>query len=154
MRGRKPTPTNLKVLNGESRPSRINKREPKHAPGAPGCPSWLPAEGKAEWRRIVPDLDRLGMLAKVDRAALAAYCQQWATLVQAQKEIDKRGLLVEGDGRIVKNPAVLAAKDAAAAVRLFASEFGLTPSSRARMEAPVAPPAAPGGQRGADRYLS
>lgn len=151
MRGRKPTPTHLKALNGNPGKRPLNKNEPKYPPRAPACPTWLPREAKAEWRRVVPELDRQGMLAKVDRAALTAYCQQWATMVRAEQDIQKRGIVLE-DGK--RNPSVLTAKDSATQVRMFASEFGLTPSSRARLEAPVAPPAAPGGQRGVERYLS
>jgi P27 family predicted phage terminase small subunit len=150
-RGRKPTPTALKVVRGETRPSRLNKNEPKHAPRAPGCPSWLRPEAKAEWRRVVPELDRVGMLARVDRAALTAYCVCWALMVEADRDVQEHGVVLE-EGK--RNPSLLTAKDMATQVRLFAAEFGLTPSSRARMDAPVAPPAAGGGPRAADRFLS
>jgi P27 family predicted phage terminase small subunit len=166
VRGRKPTPTALKVLHGETRPSRINQREPKHSPLAPGCPANLSAEAKAEWRRVVPALDRVGMLAKVDRAALAAYCECWSQWAEAQRDIRRNGLITEvlerewkaADGvihvivRRSKNPAVLIARDCAAQIRLFAAEFGLTPSSRSRLEVPDQPDA--GGQSASSRFLS
>lgn len=152
MKGRKPTPTALKVLAGNPGKRPLNKNEPKHAPRAPGCPTWLPAEAKAEWRRVVPQLDRVGTLALVDRAALTAYAQQWMMLFRAERDIQVRGLILE-DGK--RNPNILTAKDAATQIRLFAAEFGLTPSSRSRMETPVAPDAraTPAGDKRA-RFLS
>lgn len=91
------------------------------------------------------------MLSKVDRAALAAYCETWATFVTAQRELHEHGLVNyileerftsrDDEGvriyvTVSKNPAVLVARDAASQVRQFCAEFGLTPSSRSRMEVP------------------
>ncbi len=147
MKGRKPTPTPLKLLKGNPGKRPLNKREPKPAPGAPACPTWLSVEGRAEWRRVVPALDKLGMLAKVDRAAPAVYCESWATFVHTQRLVQKHNVTIHvldeisPDGMTIvvkptKNPAVAIARDAAATVRLFAAEFGLTPSSRSRLEIP------------------
>jgi P27 family predicted phage terminase small subunit len=147
VRGRKPRPTALKVLEGNPGKRPLNRREPQPSVGAPGCPDWLPREAKAEWRRVVSELDRIGMLKKVDRAALATYCEAWSILVAAEALIAEHGLMIlqfetqSVDGariyvRPVKNPAVLIAKDASATIRAFAAEFGLTPSSRTRLTVP------------------
>jgi P27 family predicted phage terminase small subunit len=149
MRGRKPVPTTLKVLRGNPGKRPLNHNEPKPTLGAPGCPTWLVTEAKAEWRRIVPKLDELGMLTKVDRAALATYCEAWATFVYAQREVHTHGILITEvetisiDGRVIycrttKNPAIIVARDAANLVRQFCAEFGLTPSARTRLELPEA----------------
>lgn len=147
MKGRKPKPTALKVLQGNPGKRPLNRNEPKPTPTAPGCPTWLSPEAKAEWRRVVPELDRIGMLTRVDRAALATYCEVWATFVTAQRDLHENGIRllaveqVTEDGtkvyaKAIKNPSVLVAKDAAAQVRQFCAEFGLTPSSRARIDLP------------------
>lgn len=151
MKGRRPKPTVLKVLQGNPGKRPLNKNEPRPSPRAPGCPTWLAPEAKAEWRRVVPVLDRLGMLSKVDRAALTAYCETWATFVTAQRELHEHGLVnyiledrftsKDDEGvriyvHVTKNPAVIVARDAAAQIRQFCAEFGLTPSSRSRMELP------------------
>lgn len=145
--GRKPRPTALKVIAGE-RADRINGDEPRPGEGgAPRCPSWLSREGKAEWRRVVPALERTGMLRKVDRAALAAYCAAWARLVEAERLIAEHGQMVmvedrtysDGDGELTvvvkptRNPALTEAKAASDLIRGFLSEFGLSPSSRSRL---------------------
>jgi P27 family predicted phage terminase small subunit len=47
----------------------------------PDCPKHLWPEAKREWRRIGPELEDAGLVAKIDRAALALYCQSWARMV-------------------------------------------------------------------------
>ena len=53
MRGRKPKPTVLKLLDGNPGKRTINDREPTAAGGIPELPDWLDDEAKAEWYRIV-----------------------------------------------------------------------------------------------------
>jgi P27 family predicted phage terminase small subunit len=86
---------------------------------------------------VAPELDRLGLLALLDRASLAVYCEGWATYVDAQRDVDRRGALVKGHRKQqVKNPSLQIARDQAQLLRALAAEFGLTPSSRARLGAP------------------
>jgi P27 family predicted phage terminase small subunit len=132
--GRKPTPTKLKLLKGNPGGRPVNTQEPKPTPKAPQVPTWLSPEAKQEWKRVVPELDRLGLLTLVDRSSLSAYCESWATFVKAQKDVTKRGVLVTGyRGSKVKNPSLQIARDAMQAIRGFAAEFGLTPSARTRL---------------------
>ena len=150
--GPKPTPTKLKILRGNPGNRRLNRHEPKPTPKAPTCPTTLSQEAKAEWRRVAPELERLGLLTLVDRGTLSAYCIAWATLIDAHKQIRSHGaVLVAADretvdpvtGEVikivcvpVKNPWLQIQKESAAIVRAFAVEFGLTPSSRAGIELP------------------
>ncbi len=121
--------------------------EPKAAtvkapPGAPTAPSWLSAEAKAEWKRVVPALDELGLLATVDRAALATYCANWSTFAQADREIGTDLVVVGYRGVTVKNPLLQIRRDAAAQCLASGRELLLTPLSRLR--AVVAPADEPG----------
>lgn len=143
MRGRKPKPTHLKVIEGNRGRRRLNENEPKPRPGRPPCPAWLQLEAKREWRRVVPELDRLGLLAVVDRASLAMYCQEWARYVDAQAQVDKYGSVLKAtaSGYVQPSPFVAIARQSLTACRTFAAEFGLTPSSRGRMQVPEAAPA-------------
>lgn len=136
MRGRKPTPTALKILKGNPGRRPLNGNEPKPKKGAPSCPTWLNAEAKREWRRIVPELERLGLLTLVDRAALAAYCQSYARWQQAEKVIEKQGMtMATPQGFEVARPEVAIARQQMQLVHKFATEFGLSPSSRSRVNA-------------------
>lgn len=136
-RGPAPKPTALKLLAGNPGKRRLNTSEPQPPRGAPGCPTWLDTEAKAEWRRIVPELERLGLLTKVDRAALAAFCQAWSdykAAVQAVRQ-DGKTFLTES-GYIAKNPMVTIMNEAADRLHKFGQQFGLSPASRTRLHAP------------------
>ena len=131
----KPRPTALKLLHGERNKKRINLREPKPAPIAPGCPIHLDRISKAEWKRVAPELEQLGILSRIDRAALAAYCQTYARWVQAEKELQKEGSLfiVTEKGYMLPHPLTGVAHKALLAMHRFLTEFGMTPSSRSRI---------------------
>ncbi len=143
-RGRKPKPTALRLVTGNAGKRKINKREPKPTGGAPTCPDFLSKEAKAEWKRVVPELDRLGLITAIDRAAIAVYCQLWGRVVEAERalavmaEADKitQGLLIKTtNGSEIQNPLVGVANKAMEAMLKMAVEFGMTPSSRARLVA-------------------
>ena len=75
---------------------------------------WLPLEAKREWRRIVPELDRIGLLARLDRGVLSTWCASWAQYRQAVELLARDGPVVQGARGKVKHPAAQAARDAAA----------------------------------------
>ena len=134
--------TELKVLRGTLRPSRTRDSKKVKVPlvSLP-CPQWLSPVARTEWKRVVPELFKAGLLARIDLAALAAYCENYAIVVQCAGYIRRRG----GYAKYLagKNsqtaPHVTAMNKAAAHVRAFCTEFGMTPSSRGRMQVPEAP---------------
>ena len=60
-RGRKPTPTAIKELEGNPGKRPLNEAEPKPAKKAPLCPKWLEPEAKKEWRRLSKQLEQIGV---------------------------------------------------------------------------------------------
>ena len=119
MAGRGPAPTPTAILKARgSWLAKTRPDEPKPERSLPTCPSWLPKEAKTEWNRIVPELDKLGLLTAIDRAALAAYCQAWSDFREA----------VEGDSLRDRDTAAKRLINAAA-------QFGLSPAARARVQA-------------------
>ena len=68
-RGRKPTPTAIKMLEGNPGKRALNNNEPKPAKKAPRCPSWLEDEAKKEWKRMGKILEQMGLLTDMDMAA-------------------------------------------------------------------------------------
>ena len=44
----------------------------------------------------MPELEAAGLLARADRAALAAYCQAWARWVEAEQKIQSSGPVLKG----------------------------------------------------------
>jgi P27 family predicted phage terminase small subunit len=133
--GRIPKPTALKLLEGNPGHRPLNRSEPKPRPIAPKCPTWLDADAKREWRRVAPELERLGLLTGIDMAALAAYCQSYSEWKRYTAVIEKEGSTFTTDtGQIRARPEVAMGRKALADVRAWAIEFGLTPSARARMQ--------------------
>lgn len=138
MRGRKRTPSAIHVLRGlpgrrqppqdEPRPDPVVDLEP---------PAWLDVEAQAEWQRVAPMLRRLGVLTESDVAGLLGYCEAWATWKAATQQIRKWGMVLKAkDGAVpVVSPYVKIAHDALMHMRAFLVEFGMTPSSRARVHA-------------------
>lgn len=141
--GRRPLPTAVKKLRGNPGKRKPNKNEPAAPVGDPEMPKGLSAAAAKEWKAIVPELRQLGVLSKIDRAALAAYCHAYARWFQAEEEIRKLGIVVkepillqglETDYvRYKKNPAVTISETATKIMKAFLVEFGMTPSSRSRI---------------------
>jgi len=135
-RGAKPKPTRLKVLAGTLRGDRTNANEPEVRTAIPTCPRELSALAKREWKRVARDLAEMGLLSKIDRAALAAYCQAWATWIEAQAALRKHGVIVKSpNGYFMQSPYLAVANKAFEQMRLMLAEFGMSPSSRTRVHA-------------------
>jgi P27 family predicted phage terminase small subunit len=142
-RGPAPKPTKLKALAGNPGKRKLNDAEPKPRAGAPACPAWLDAEAKAEWKRILPELQALKLLTKVDRAALAGYCQSYSRWRTAEQAIAKYGLTFETERGPRKRPEVSISEKASALMKGFLQEFGLSPASRSRVHVPTDKPTDP-----------
>ena len=139
--GRPPKPTRLKLVEGNRGKRPISHNEPMPKLGAPEKPDSLSSVASAEWDHIVPELDRIGLLSLVDRAALVMYCEAVSIHDAALTVLNKSEILIRRGGKsakdqIVKNPALQVARDAAQTARLFGAPFGLTPGDRARMTLP------------------
>ena len=74
MRGRKPKPTTLRILEGNPGKRSLIDGPPQAPAKIPECPCFLDDEARAEWLRMAPVLLEMGLLTPADRAALAAYC--------------------------------------------------------------------------------
>ena len=61
MRGRKPKPTALKLLDG-TRADRINHDEPAMSPASIEPPDWLDETARAHWGDLAPVLQSSGLL--------------------------------------------------------------------------------------------
>ena len=135
MRGRKPKPTSLRLLNGLAGHRPINPDEPKPPRVIPRCPAHLNKEARREWKRMVADLSPLFMLTPLDRVALAVICDAWARFVEASMGLQKSGILVRGrhSKEPVHSPYLAVINQAIAQITAMLPEFGLTPSSRSRL---------------------
>lgn len=101
----------------------------KPARGIVEPPRELSGRARAEWDRMAPELDRLGLLTQMDLTAFAAYCDSVATLEGAMARIKKQGRYLEGK----RAPWVIDSERAKAEILRFSQRFGFTPSDRAGM---------------------
>ena len=138
MAGRKPLPTALKVLRGNPGKRPLNRGEAKPTPDTGNVSRWLDAMAKEEWRRVVAELRRMGLLTVVDRAALEAYCQTYARWRWAEDEIRAKGhVYITMTGFYKDRPEVGIAERSLRLMKAFMVEFGMTPSSRSRISMPL-----------------
>jgi P27 family predicted phage terminase small subunit len=138
MRGRKPRPTVLKLIEGNPGKRSLNEREPVPPAEIPECPEFLDTEARAEWERTSQVLADMGLLTLADRSALAAYCVAYSRWVQAEQQVARFGTIVKSPekGFPMKSPYLTVADQALESMRKLMVEFGLTPSSRSRIRVP------------------
>jgi len=134
MRGRKPKPTALKLVDGNPGKRPINGREPRPPAARPTCPAYLSPTAKAEWKRLATTLNEIGLLTRIDRTVLAAYCQAYGRWVEAEKKLaETPPLLKTPAGYVQQSPWItIANKQVELMVRLMA-ELGLSPAARSRL---------------------
>ena len=156
MRGRKPKPSNLLVIDGGN--SEGGKRS-RPANSLPTCPAHLNPSAKAEWKRLASEMQRLRILSQLDRAALAAYCQAYGRWVEAERQLKETPTLIRlPSGYIQPSPWLSIANKQLELMHKYLSELGLSPVSRSRVN--KLPSLGPkpwdvgGGGRPADAYLS
>ena len=98
----------------------------------PSPPSWLPAHGKAEWRRVVPQLVIDRKIAAHELGTVEAYCLAVATMRAAEAVVSKLGMTFESDSGPKRRPETTILKENLEASRRLAAELGLTPASRGK----------------------
>ena len=137
-RGRKPTPTPLKVVAGNPGKRPLPENEPKPQIG-PIEPPPAVADNDlalAEWNYIVPLMVSARIVSQVDRAALAAYCESYARWMACEDLANKSVPLVMGSNDVLKeNPAMRVARLERRECIRYAAELGITPSARTRVVA-------------------
>lgn len=136
MRGRKPTPTVLKLLNGNPGKRAINSDEPKPDQLDEAVPAELDDPVAAEeWTRtIVPAIER-GQITEADRVLAIAHCELWATWRSQIAAAAKHAhvVAVGKNSHPMPNPARTMANKTLQLLTKIDAELGLTPSSRSRV---------------------
>lgn len=85
---------------------------------------------KAEWKRLVPLLERV--LSPAYTSALALHCQAVADFIEASKQLEETGGCVVrgGQGNAIQNPWLGVRNQAEKRMLTTAAALGLTPASR------------------------
>lgn len=135
-RGKRPIPTQLKIIKGTDQPCRMRKNEPKPADDNIEMPEELSKEAGKHWDKVCTQLQDAKIITNIDVTALAMYCESYATWFNANKMIQRHGPVVKNpSGFPVQSPYLLIANKAFDQMRAMLTEFGMTPSSRTRVAA-------------------
>ena len=150
-------PTNIKKLEGNRGRRQLPTHEPNPTNAMPACPSFIKGAARKEWHRLAPELLILGLLTRVDRAALAGYCIAWGQLEEVEQELARMkrssrdltklkkknpGMKVDisngmvsitSNGNAIIEPLLSVRKQAMEQMHKFLTEFGMTPASRSRI---------------------
>ncbi len=136
MRGRKPKPLVLRVLEGNP-----GKRKIPNAPNFAGSfgppPRWLGKIGTGLWRQLAPELEAQRLAAPQYRTVFLALCANYERAVSATRAIQRHGATYKStSGTHRRRPEVGIAAQAWTLVGRFCVEFGLTPSAVGRINLP------------------
>jgi len=139
-RGPKPTPTAILTARGSWRAA-VNPGEPQPEPGVPAIPSAVRSDPDAlrTWRRVIPKLEGAGVLCKLDGEVLGEYAllramrdRAHAVLSKSRKDNPGRPVEQSDAGQKITRQIL----DLTRVIRSIEAEFGLTPSTRARIVLP------------------
>ena len=158
MKGRRPKPSHLKLMEGNKGHRPINENEPQSkSVYRPSAPDHFDYETKAIWDEVVVVIDDMGILKVADliavemlieaiadhRAACAAIRANKRRAAEAIANGEETDLSVDGRSYRCKNqtggfmwrplPAIGQKSDADRRIKAWASEFGMTPSARSRI---------------------
>lgn len=142
MKGRKPKPSYLRVLNGNAGKRPVNADEPKpvgnledHPP-----PEWLNDAQKERWRYAM-NAAPPGMLKRLDQSVLAVWVVAAQMHADASEKVSRLGSMLKSkEGVPYQNPYMAIMNKQAVLMMKAASELGFSPSSRSRVKVEPPPP--------------
>ena len=133
--GRKPKPTVLRLLQGNAGKRAVNKKEPKPTSKGVRMPAGLSVEAKSQWKVVSKNLSDAGVLTVMDVQALQLYCESYALWKDAHNKIQKYGAIVKTpNGFPTQSPYLQIANKQSEFMVKMLTEFGMTPSSRSKIE--------------------
>lgn len=134
--GRRKKPAAQKKREGTFRADRDHDAVEFPADCGPEIPAGLHPDAVAEWKRLAPLCQKLGLLTDGDwiawRLGFAAF-STWLHATEKLTSPDEWKFVTES-GYEQMTVEVQIAKQAATAVMQFCREFGLTPSSRSSLD--------------------
>jgi P27 family predicted phage terminase small subunit len=133
MRGRKPKPTELKIVQGTFRKDRANPRQPAAHGYLLDPPDHLNDEQKEIWRSAIEEAPK-NLLKKIDRSNFEIWVVSYATYRECQKMLAKTSQVIKTThGNWITNPVLTNMNKQAQLMLKAASEMGFTPASRGRV---------------------
>ncbi len=136
----KQVPTEIKKQRGTLRKDRLNPNEPVLPSVLPPIPSWLSEDGQKAFSELSTLLHDMSVLTQADAIALTLLCDAYSEYKKAKEIVNKLGATIdiisrEGNSKPTIRPEVQIANQSFVRIFQLLKEFGLTPSSRAKVNA-------------------
>lgn len=129
-RGPAPLPTKILELRGSRWAKEAKRGEIRPPEVAPPTPPHLSGPALAEWERIVPLLERAGLIAELDLALLTLYVETWERYVAASAGLKAGGYLWIEKGRARVSPYHDLVTKEGRRLLLLGRKLGLSASDR------------------------
>lgn len=135
MRGRKPKPTHLKIIEGNKGRRPLNVKEPRVVRRLSEPRPWFNESQRESWEYAIANAP-YGMLTTLDRSALTAWVVAEDLHRQATIAVAESGMVVlsPDKGVPMQSPHLAIINKQAMIMLKAASELGFTPSSRSRVK--------------------
>ena len=135
---RKTKPSHLKAVTGTTRGKPAEATQARLSGTTP--PAFVSDHARQHWPELADLLADMGVLGNGDLIALGLLCETLAEYLDARDTVAREGATYEATteaGAVMyrAHPAVAQRNDAARRVQSLLSEFGLTPSARAKVAA-------------------
>lgn len=135
MRGRKPKPTEVKIIKGTFQKCRANPREIAVRKYLGDPPDHLSDLAKQIWLQAVDDAPK-NLLKKIDGSIFEIWVVACAAHRECQRILAEQGILIEDEKKgLVPNAILRYMNQQAMIIAKAAAEMGFTPSSRSRVQA-------------------
>lgn len=133
MAGRKPKPTELKVVQGTFRKDRAKPREAKASGDLKDCPVHFGESQKEVWDYAIAHAPK-GLLKNLDCSVLEIWVVAYVFHREAAKQVAIEGQIITApSGYPITNPYMSNMNRQAQIMLKASSEMGFTPSSRSRI---------------------
>lgn len=134
MRGRKPKPTHLRLLQGNPGHRSLNPREPRPQGDLTDAPGWFTESQRNGWNYAIAHAPA-GLLKRLDRSVLTAWVVAEDLHRQAAEQLARFGMLMRAQsGELYPSPYLSIVNKQASIMLKGASELGFTPAARPRIQ--------------------
>ncbi|HWX48138.1 MAG TPA: phage terminase small subunit P27 family [Roseomonas sp.] len=138
MKGRKPKPSHLKLVDGNPGKREIPLDPLRLQSVEAEPPSYLDSYAREAWNQVVPPLVQKQLFTQLDHVALATWCAaygQWRRALEALEAAGEDTYVTEGRmGKMIRaRPQVGIANEAIRVMNAVGSNFGFSPAARLRL---------------------
>ena len=134
MRGRKPSPTWLKVVSGNPGKRPLNHDEPRPSGDLKDPPDWFSPRQRIIWDQCIRNAPA-GLLKLLDATVLEVFVVAKQIHEDAAMKVEKFGAVVKlEDGSPMRSPFIGVMNQQAAFMLKCCAEMGFTPSARSRVK--------------------